>query len=102
MKDPKHLKALRGMPCATLRSRSSFEPIEYPSDAECLGPVEAHHPTGGGLALKKSDLEAFPLCLGHHSDRHDLRGLFRDWTKAELKTWERAMSDIYRPKKGDF
>lgn len=82
-KDPKRLAWVRSLPCV------------FDSDA-CLGPTQAHHPTGAGLALKAPDDKAFPLCVLHHAQRHDATGAFHQMTKAERKTWEAEMVAKYR------
>ena len=83
MKDPKRLKWIRSLPCI------------FDSDA-CGGPVQAHHRTGAGLALKAGDDEAMPLCLVHHAQRHDGTGVFLKLTKSERKTWEAEMVAKYQ------
>ncbi len=83
MKDPKRLKWIRSLPCI----------FDSPT---CDGPVEAHHRTGAGLALKAPDDETMPLCSLHHKQRHDSTGAFFKLTKAERKTWEREMVAKYQ------
>lgn len=63
---------------------------------ECWGPVEAHHPTGAGLALKADDAKAYPLCKLHHTDRHSATGIFKIMRKAERKIWEAEMVAKYQ------
>ena len=92
MKDPAHLAKLRGTRCAAHGLRSVLKESD-----PCSGPVEAHHRTGAGLALKASDHEAFPLCQKHHRDFHDSKGMFRSWTKQEKKEWQLKMVERYRP-----
>lgn len=57
--------------------------------------MEAHHPTGAGLALKADDSKAFPLCVKHHRERHDHQGYFKELSKAERKLWEAEMVATY-------
>ena len=92
MKDPEHLAALRKMNCA-MTSPLNGIPVG------CSGPIEAHHRTGAGLALKADDHEAFPLCLRHHRDFHDAKGIFAKWTKTERKEWQNRMVAEYAPTK---
>jgi hypothetical protein len=82
-KDPKRLKWCRGLACA-------FE------GGDCAGPIEAHHPTGAGLALKAPDDQAIPLCTRHHRDRHNHTGPFKSMTKDQRKTWEADMVANYQ------
>lgn len=58
--------------------------------------MEAHHPTGAGLALKADDSKAFPLCTKHHRERHDHAGYFKAMTKADRKLWEADMVANYQ------
>lgn len=88
--DPMHLDWIRSQPCA-LRTHP------LPGVTPCEGrPIEAHHPTGSGLALRAPDSEAIPLCPGHHrGELHRVRGTFKWWTRARLKAWQREMSARY-------
>jgi len=88
-RDRKYLEWIRSLPCAVLTHR-------LPGATRCYGAVEAHHPTGSGLALKSADREAFPLCRGHHGEFHRLIGTFKGWVKAVLKEWQGGMSDRYQ------
>lgn len=113
MKDPAHLAKLRAKPCALTLVLVAYHKEEVPWAAfaalvkscsrpvagDCFGPIEAHHRTGSGLALKASDHEAFPLCQKHHRDFHDSKGMFRSWTKQEKKDWQSTMVERYRPQK---
>jgi hypothetical protein len=65
--------------------------------SRCSGPIDAHHKTGAGLALKANDRETIPLCHGHHMDFHAQRGCFRNWDKARRKDWQGAMIAHYWP-----
>lgn len=87
MKDPKRLAWARALPCCLFHS-TDFGP--------CQGPVEAHHPTGAGLALKADDSKSYPLCRRHHRDRHDATGAFHDMDKATRKLWEAEMVEKYQ------
>jgi len=93
MKDSKRLKWIRGLPCI-------FE------GEMCEGPIEAHHRTGAGLALKAPDDETMPLCRKHHKERHDSTGAFFKLSKAERKTWEAEMvakyQALYQAQEGEF
>ena len=78
MKDAKHLARVRQLPCL-------FE------GSECDGPMDAHHRTGSGMALKSNDRSTMPLCRAHHMHRHQLSGPFKGWSKLKVKTWELEM-----------
>ncbi|HEX4334642.1 MAG TPA: hypothetical protein VH062_01945 [Polyangiaceae bacterium] len=87
--DPKHLAWIRSLPCAVLA-----HPL--PGSTRCRFPVEAHHPTGAGLALRDGDAGAIPLCGKHHREElHLFAGSFLGWSKERIHEWERAMSDLY-------
>ena len=75
MSDRAYLAWVRSLPCL-------FE------GGDCDGPIDAHHRTGGGMALKVPDDQTLPLCRQHHMDRHALRGPFLGWDKATVKQWE--------------
>ncbi len=81
--DPEYLKWLRSLPCCAAHAAAP--------GGECFGPIEAHHETGGGLALKAPDARAIPLCLKHHRNFHDAVGVFKGWPKAHRKDWQRRM-----------
>lgn len=92
-RDPKsdktHLVWLRGLPCAVLA-----HPL--PGTTPCRFPVEAHHPTGAGKALKDADRRAIPLCGKHHREElHRFAGTFVGWSKERVHEYERALSDLY-------
>jgi hypothetical protein len=53
-------------------------------------PVEAHHRTGAGLALRAHDREQIPLCYRHHREFHDAAGYFRGWLKEQRDQWQNA------------
>ena len=80
--DEKHLARLRQLPCCRCAKSA---------------PCEAHHPTGAGMAMRDHDHEAMPLCMQCHRDLHGLCGVFKGWKREQLKTWQREMSDKYRP-----
>lgn len=82
--DPDRLAWIRQQPCA-IRGLH-----------ECDGPIDAHHRTGAGMALKNPDDQAFPLCRRAHRNRHDLAGHFEGWEKARVKLWELEMVDKYQ------
>jgi hypothetical protein len=84
MKDRAYLAWIRQQPCCI-------------PGHECVGPIDAHHRTGAGLALKAPDRETMPLCRqGHINERHALAGYFKGWDKAKVKQWERDMVAHYQ------
>jgi len=58
---------------------------------DCLGDVQAHNRTGAGLALKADDTETMPLCVRHHGDLEQSRGVCRSWDKSLKHDWQDAM-----------
>lgn len=57
-------------------------------------PSEAHHRTGGGMALKNPDSETFPLCTRHHREFHDAAGAFKGWGKRDRSRWQKAQASL--------
>lgn len=93
-RDPKsdrlHLDWLRGLPCAVLA-----HPL--PGSTPCRFGIEAHHPTGAGLALRDGDERAIVMCAFHHREcLHRFAGPFAGWSKEQVHEWERIMSDTYQ------
>lgn len=50
----------------------------------CGGRIEADHVGARGLGQKSSDAESLALCSRHHSDRHNLLGVFRGWDREQM------------------
>lgn len=87
--DPAHLVWIRSLPCAVLA-----HPL--PGATRCRFPVEAHHPTGAGQALRDGDRRALPLCGKHHREElHLFAGSFVGWSKEEVHAWENALAQMY-------
>lgn len=57
---------------------------------DCQGPIQVHHITGAGMALRAHDHEGMPICLFHHQQFHDAKGYFRMMKKDEKRAWQRA------------
>lgn len=53
----------------------------------CSGPVEADHMGERGLGAKAADATCVAMCRGHHRERTDHTGCFRDLTRDELRVW---------------
>lgn len=88
--DPEYLAWVRMQRCAV----SAFP---FPGATPCRGGIEAHHPTGAGLALKAPDREAFALCHVHHVEElHGHSGAFKAWPKSRLKAWQLEISERYQ------
>lgn len=99
-RDPAYLAFIRGLPCcapgATRAPRYLSAGDMLMRHLHCDGPVEAHHRTGSGLALKAPDRESMPLCRLHHRAFHDNRGVFFGWDKPRRKEWQRTMVEHYQ------
>lgn len=65
----------------------------------CEGPVQVHHITGAGLALRAHDHEGMPLCLKHHNELHGATGYFRMMKKDEKRAWQRAKVSEFRARR---
>lgn len=85
------IEKLREMNCA-LQDDPGYEPG---GDWVCYGPLDVHHRTGGGMAMKSSDEKTFPLCHRHHMDFHAGKGLFRTWNRAARAIWQDEMIERY-------
>lgn len=88
-RDPARLALVRSLGCAV-------KLYPFPGATPCRGGIEAHHPTGAGMALTDDDRKAFGLCLQHHvPEFHGLTGAFKGWTKARRREWQTRMSEAY-------
>lgn len=58
--------------------------------------VQVHHITGAGMGLRSHDWEAMPLCPQHHDQLHRLNGMFSDWSREELRHWQRYQAARWR------
>lgn len=57
----------------------------------CSGRIDPHHAGGDrGLGQKASDDTCIPLCRAHHQDIEDVTGVFKGWTKLQLRGWQDA------------
>jgi len=87
--DPEYLGWVRSLPCAV-------KAYPFPGSTPCRGPIEAHHPTGAGLALKAPDRDAFALCNRHHGEFHGNCGTFKGWLKSRLRDWQRRTTRLHQ------
>ena len=79
MKDPKHLAAIRELPCCICEAFGEQQ----------TSPTTAHHTMCGRYSQKKtSDLKAIPLCDGHH------QGLF-DTSKIAFHKERKSWVELY-------
>lgn len=83
--------AVKALTCAVTWEMIPITWSVRPADWLCLGPIEADHMGSRGLSRKAIDGTCAPLCQGHHRERTDHSGLFRDATKEELRTWRAAV-----------
>lgn len=82
VRDKEYLAWVRQQPCA-LKGLAIFH---LRDGRECAGPIEPDHRREGvGAGQKASDRDAWPCCRRHHEDRHALTGVFKGWTKAEVR-----------------
>ena len=61
--------------------------------------ILAHHITGAGMSQKTPDNWAIPLCWTCHTDLHNFKGFFKDWSRQYRKAWELGLSIKHRPTK---
>lgn len=63
----------------------------------CRGPIEADHAGRRGLGRKADDDTVIPLCDGHHDDRTDHTGAFKNVSRDDERDWrERAIERTRR------
>lgn len=70
IRDPKHLIALRDMPCFVTRKRAT--------DSESVVAAHIRSGTDGGMGMKPSDCYTLPLLNSEHQKQHAL-GEVRYW-----------------------
>jgi hypothetical protein len=63
-------------------------------------PVELHHRTGAGMALRAGDRGGMPLCRQCHRDFHAAQGHFHEWDREQRRSWQDAaiaqLNELYR------
>ncbi len=57
------------------------------SESRCWGRVQADHAGERPLSHKAGDGTVIPLCKGHHGQRTDYRGMFKDWNGQMMRVW---------------
>lgn len=58
----------------------------YGSSFTCSGPTDPDHKRQGvGAGKRASDRDAWPVCRRHHGDRHALTGVFKGWTREQMR-----------------
>jgi hypothetical protein len=77
-RDREYLDRVKALPCAARHM------------GPCFGPVDPDHMGKKHMGLKASDYSAAPMCRGHHGNREDFSGPFKDYDRAQMearKTW---------------
>ena len=59
----------------------------YRNQTPCSGRVQADHLGVRAYGHKSPDGTCGPMCFGHHGERTDLRGTFKDFTKVEMRAF---------------
>jgi len=102
VRDPEYMAKVRRLPCivrtalkdfADHLTRFVFQPNAHGPAlirglrfaTPCRGRIQADHMGVRGLGQKSSDRETAPMCEGHHPERTDYRGVFKDWTAEEMR-----------------
>lgn len=86
--DDAYLAWVRLQPCAVgfligIAHRSLAFKL-YP----CSGPTDPDHKRQGvGAGKRASDRDAWPVCRRHHDDRHALAGVFKGWTRDQMRAF---------------
>ena len=94
VRDEAYLAWVRLQPC---RVRSMMETpfnagflSSMAPNARCWGPTDPEHQRQGvGMGQKASDRDAWPCCRTHHDQRHDLSGVFKGWTREQMRSFIR-------------
>jgi hypothetical protein len=95
VRDEAYLAWVRLQPC---RVRSMMETpfnvgfllSSMAPNAYCWGPSDPEHQREGvGMGQKASDRDAWPCCRTHHGQRHDLSGVFKGWTREQMRSFIR-------------
>jgi hypothetical protein len=64
------------------------QPCLMASYGSCHGVVEADHAGfDRGVGMKAHDNTCIPLCSAHHMQRHNFNGVFKGWTKEQMRAW---------------
>jgi hypothetical protein len=80
VRDEAYLAWVRMQPCAVAAYHCGVMLVG------CSGSIDPDHQREGvGMGQKASDRQAWPCCRAHHDQRHDLTGVFRGWTREQLR-----------------
>lgn len=79
VRDAGHMARVRELPCAAGDLLGD--------EARCSGRIEADHAGLRAMGRKASDDSTIPMCSLHHRERHDFAGVFRDWSRAQMRAW---------------
>lgn len=53
----------------------------------CEGVIEADHAGRRGISQKAADNTSIPICTGHHRERGDFAGTFRNFSQANMRVF---------------
>jgi hypothetical protein len=87
-RDLDYMRKVRRLPCVVrvaLKFGWSLENGRLLVATSCSGRVQADHMGTRAYGQKSHDRECAPACKGHHGERTDSRGAFKDWTKVEMR-----------------
>jgi hypothetical protein len=92
-RDLEYMAWVRRQPCcAAFPGRVQADPPVR----DCYGPIEADHAGLRSVGRKADDRTCIPLCRHHHRCRGSFSGVFRTWTKAQMRVWLDAMVRWYQ------
>lgn len=88
-----YLAWVRLQPCAVRaflapawESEKGFRAAIAAALLSCSGPTDPDHKRQGvGAGKRASDRDAWPVCRRHHDDRHALTGVFKGWTREQMR-----------------
>lgn len=91
--DDAYLAWVRMQPCAARAAmetpfNAGFLSSSMALNARCFGPIGPDHKRQGvGAGKRASDRDAWPVCRRHHDDRHALAGVFKGWTRDQMRAF---------------
>ena len=79
VRDVAYMLRVKGLQCAA--------DLLLGDGARCSGAVEADHAGIRPAGRKADDNSCIGLCLAHHRARHDFAGVFRGWSREQMRRW---------------
>lgn len=81
-RDLEYMKWVKRLPCAVKSMDAG------PDASACSGKVEADHAGRKPAGWRKApDRTCIPMCQRHHQGRELYTGVFKDWSRDQMRTW---------------